>query len=81
MSQIELKHIDVTFQQKKRTVHAVKDVSLTIEKGEIFGIVGLSGASKSTLVRTINYLQSPSQGQVIVDGHDLTKANARQIAS
>ena len=81
MSQIELKHIDVTFQQKKRTVHAVKDVSLTIEKGEIFGIVGLSGAGKSTLVRTINYLQAPSQGQVIVDGHDLTKANARQIAS
>ncbi|NLS61567.1 methionine ABC transporter ATP-binding protein [Lactiplantibacillus plantarum] len=81
MSQIELKHIDVMFQQKKRTVHAVKDVSLTIEKGEIFGIVGLSGAGKSTLVRTINYLQAPSQGQVIVDGHDLTKANARQIAS
>ncbi len=43
MSQIELKHIDVTFQQKKRTVHAVKDVSLTIEKGEIFGIVGCRG--------------------------------------
>ncbi|RMW49823.1 ATP-binding cassette domain-containing protein [Lactiplantibacillus pentosus] len=81
MSQIELKHIDVTFQQKKRTVQAVKDVSLTVEKGEIFGIGGLSGAGKSTLVRTINYLQAPSHGQVVVDGQELTKANRREIAA
>ena len=80
MSQIELKHIDVTFQQKKRIVHAVKDVSLTVEKGEVFGIVGLSGAGKSTLVRTINFLQAPSKGQVVVDGHDLTQAPRREIA-
>jgi len=81
MSQIELKHIDVTFQQKHRTVRAVQDVSLSVNKGEIFGIVGLSGAGKSTLVRTINYLQAPSKGQVIVDGTDLTQANAKAIAA
>ncbi|RRK10330.1 ATP-binding cassette domain-containing protein [Lactiplantibacillus garii] len=80
MSQIELKNIDVTFKQKGRTVQAVKDVSLSVEKGEIFGIVGLSGAGKSTLVRTINYLQAPSNGQVVVDGTDLTRANAKTIA-
>ncbi|WP_338230392.1 methionine ABC transporter ATP-binding protein [Lactiplantibacillus paraxiangfangensis] len=80
MSQIELKNIDVTFKQKGRTVSAVKDVSLSIEKGEIFGIVGLSGAGKSTLVRTINYLQVPSKGQVVVDGTDLTRANGKTIA-
>ncbi|CAM3282506.1 methionine ABC transporter ATP-binding protein [Lactiplantibacillus plajomi] len=81
MSQIELKHIDVTFKQKKRTVTAVKDVSLSVEKGEIFGIVGLSGAGKSTLVRTINYLQAPTNGQVVVDGTDLSHANAKTIAA
>lgn len=81
MSQIELQHVDVTFKQKKRTVHAVKDVSLSVEKGEIFGIVGLSGAGKSTLVRTINYLQAPSKGKVVVDGTDLTQANAKTIAN
>lgn len=80
MSQIELKNIDVTFKQKGRTVQAVKDISLSVEKGEIFGIVGLSGAGKSTLVRTINYLQAPSNGQVVVDGTDLTRANAKTIA-
>ncbi|WP_318765041.1 methionine ABC transporter ATP-binding protein [Lactiplantibacillus carotarum] len=80
MSQIELKNIDVTFKQKKRTVPAVQNVSLNVEKGEIFGIVGLSGAGKSTLVRTINYLQVLSGGQVIVDGTDLSHANAKTIA-
>lgn len=80
MSQIELKNIDVTFKQKKRTVPAVQNVSLNVEKGEIFGIVGLSGAGKSTLVRTINYLQVPTGGQVIVDGTDLSHANAKMIA-
>ena len=81
MSQIELQHIDVTFRQKRRTVAAVQDVSLAIEKGEIFGIVGLSGAGKSTLVRTINFLQAPTNGHVIVDGTDLTQANAKTIAA
>lgn len=81
MSQIELQHIDVIFRQKRRTVTAVQDVSLAIEKGEIFGIVGLSGAGKSTLVRTINFLQAPTNGHVIVDGTDLTQANAKTIAA
>ena len=54
---IDLDNISVTFKQRKQVVHAVKDVTLKVEKGDIYGIVGYSGAGKSTLVRTINLLQ------------------------
>ena len=65
---IQLEHIDVTFQQKKRQIQAVKDVTLHIQEGDIYGIVGYSGAGKSTLVRVINLLQVPTNGEIIVDG-------------
>ncbi|MFS1663005.1 methionine ABC transporter ATP-binding protein [Streptococcus sp. zg-JUN1979] len=65
---IDLNHIDVTFRQKKRTIEAVKDVSLQINKGDIYGIVGYSGAGKSTLVRVVNLLQVPSKGKISIDG-------------
>ena len=65
---IQLEHIDVTFQQKKRQIQAVKDVTLHIQEGDIYGIVGYSGAGKSTLVRVINLLQVPTSGKIIVDG-------------
>lgn len=64
---IDLSHIDVTFHQKKRTIEAVKDVSLQINKGDIYGIVGYSGAGKSTLVRVVNLLQEPSRGTITID--------------
>lgn len=65
---IQLEHIDVTFQQKKRQIQAVKDVTLHIQEGDIYGIVGYSGAGKSTLVRVINLLQVPTSGKIVVDG-------------
>ncbi|UTX64948.1 methionine ABC transporter ATP-binding protein [Streptococcus constellatus] len=65
---IQLDHIDVTFQQKKRQIQAVKDVTLHIQERDIYGIVGYSGAGKSTLVRVINLLQVPISGKIIVDG-------------
>lgn len=65
---IKLEQIDITFQQKKRVIEAVKDVSVTINQGDIYGIVGYSGAGKSTLVRVINLLQEPTAGRVVVDG-------------
>lgn len=65
---IQLDHIDVTFQQKKRQIQAVKDVTLHIQERDIYGIVGYSGAGKSTLVRVINLLQVPTNGKIIVDG-------------
>ena len=64
---IQLDHIDVTFQQKKRQIQAVKDVTIHIQERDIYGIVGYSGAGKSTLVRVINLLQVPTSGKIIVD--------------
>lgn len=81
MSQIELKSVSVDFRQKGKSVRAVNDVSLNIEKGEIFGIVGLSGAGKSTLIRTINRLQLPSSGIVRVNDVDITKIDRRSLAA
>lgn len=76
---IELKHVTKTFQTKDGDVHAVRDVSLTIEDGEIFGIIGFSGAGKSTLVRCINLLERPEVGEVIFDGQDLLKLSGNEL--
>ena len=67
---IELKNITKTFIQDKKTFNAVENASVSIEKGDIFGIIGFSGAGKSTLVRTINLLGRPTSGSVIVKGKD-----------
>ncbi|UQS87124.1 methionine ABC transporter ATP-binding protein [Nicoliella spurrieriana] len=79
MAQVELKHIDVTFKQKKQSIKAVSDVSLSIEKGDIFGIVGYSGAGKSTLVRVVNRLQEPTAGEVIINGQNIEKFNGAKL--
>lgn len=79
MSFIELNDLSVSFKQKNKTVHAVQEVSLKVEKGEIYGIVGLSGAGKSTLVRTINLLQTPTSGQVLIDGQDITQLSKQEL--
>lgn len=73
---IALDHIDITFHQKKRVIEAVKDVTVHINQGDIYGIVGYSGAGKSTLVRVINLLQTPTAGQITVDG-DVTYADGK----
>ena len=76
---IELTHISKNFASGGRTVHAVQDVSLSIGKGEIFGIIGFSGAGKSTLVRCINLLERPTPGSVTVDGKEMTALSAREL--
>ena len=76
---IELRHIVKTFGAGDGAVHALQDISLTIEDGEIFGIIGLSGAGKSTLVRCINLLERPTSGSVIVDGKELTALSDREL--
>lgn len=58
---------------------AVKSTSLTINQGEIFGLIGFSGAGKSTLLRLINLLEIPDHGSVVVDGHELTKMSAKAL--
>ena len=69
---IELSHLNKTFQTADGTVDALKDINLTIEDGDIFGIIGMSGAGKSTLVRCINMLERPTSGTVKVGGDDMT---------
>lgn len=76
---IELKDISVIFNIKGNRVEAVKDVNLSINKGEVFGIVGLSGAGKSTLVRTINLLQKPTTGKVIINGVNITDLSGEAL--
>ena len=68
---VELKSLYKTFGAGENQVNALKNVSVSIEKGDIFGIIGLSGAGKSTLVRCINLLERPDQGAVLFDGKDL----------
>lgn len=76
---IELKHIVKEFNDSGRDVHAVNDVSLTIDDGDIFGIIGFSGAGKSTLVRCINLLGRPTSGEVIIDGRDITALSQKEL--
>lgn len=78
---IELKNINVTFYQKKQRIEAVKNVTMTIDKGDVFGIVGYSGAGKSTLVRVINLLQRPTTGEVIIKGRNLLEFSATELRS
>ena len=76
---IELKHLCKTYQNGNDYVSALDDVNLTINDGEIFGVIGLSGAGKSTLVRCINLLETPSAGEVIVDGKNLTSLPRKEL--
>lgn len=69
---IELSNVEVRFATHGGHLQAVRDVSLRVERGEVFGIVGESGAGKSTLVRTINLLERPTRGTVRIDGVDVT---------
>ena len=76
---ISIRHLQKSFGSPKAEVEAIRDVSIKIEKGEIYGIIGLSGAGKSTLVRCINYLERPTGGQVIFDGKDMSKLTPAQL--
>lgn len=76
---IELKNIDKVFQTKKGSVTGVDNVSLSINKGEVFGIVGYSGAGKSTLLRCMNLLERPTSGNVMIDAVDLTSLSSREL--
>ena len=76
---IELKHICRDFGEGKLTIHAVNDVSLTIDSGDIFGVIGFSGAGKSTLVRCINLLERPDSGTVLIDGVEMTALKPREL--
>ncbi len=76
---IQVKNLSKEFKSKENTTEALKNVSLTIQKGEICGIIGMSGAGKSTFVRCLNFLEKPTNGTVIVDGKDLSNLSDREL--
>jgi len=78
---IEIKGLTKIYNTSGQEIRALDNVSLSVKKGEIFGIIGLSGAGKSTLVRCINMLEKPTRGQIIVDGQDVTALSSRELRS
>ena len=76
---IEIKDMGKVFDSAAGKIVALDGINLTINDGEIFGIIGLSGAGKSTLVRCINLLERPTSGEVIVDGNDLLKLPQKEL--
>ena len=79
MSEIEIKNLTKEFNIKDITVKALDNINLSIDKGDIFGIIGMSGAGKSTLVRSINFLEKPTNGQVLIDGVDLASLSEKEL--
>ncbi|EUJ44312.1 methionine ABC transporter ATP-binding protein [Listeria riparia] len=76
---IEFKDVTKTFKSGGKEITALDGVSLTIEKGDIFGVVGLSGAGKSTLIRTVNLLERPTTGSVTIAGTDLASLSSKDL--
>ena len=77
---IEIQHLYKTYNASSDTAHhALDDVNLTINDGDIFGIIGASGAGKSTLVRCINLLERPTSGKILIDGRDVTDFSGKQL--
>ena len=79
MSEIEIKNLSKRFEIKGNQIVALDKINLKIEKGDIYGIIGMSGAGKSTLVRSINYLEKPSEGQVLIDGVELSELSEKDL--
>lgn len=76
---IEVKQLYKTFHTKKQTVEVLKGIDLSVEKGEIYGIVGFSGAGKSTLVRCMNRLEEPDSGSVRIGDKEITALGKKEL--
>jgi D-methionine transport system ATP-binding protein len=76
---ISFEGVTKTFEVDGRRVEALRDIQLTIERGDIFGIVGYSGAGKSTLLRTVNALERPTSGRVVVDGREISSLEGKEL--
>ena len=79
MSSIVIQDVSKTFETKDGSVQALNHVSLSIESGDIYGIIGMSGAGKSTLVRCMNFLEVPSEGNVLIDGKPLSEFSQKEL--
>ena len=76
---IEILNVEKVFKNKKSEVHALRNVSLKVEKGDIFGIVGYSGAGKSTLLRLVNLLEKPTSGSVKIEGKEIINLSEKEL--
>ncbi|HIF9430067.1 TPA: methionine ABC transporter ATP-binding protein MetN [Photobacterium damselae] len=76
---IEINNVNKIFYQGDKAISALRDINLTIEQGNIFGVIGSSGAGKSTLIRCVNLLERPTSGDIIVDGVKLTQLSNPQL--
>lgn len=76
---IQMKDVAKTFIGKENTVEALRGINLTIQRGEIYGIIGMSGAGKSTLVRCLNFLEKPTSGEVWIEGENLAMMKEEQL--
>jgi D-methionine transport system ATP-binding protein len=79
VAMIHLQGISKTYLHRKKALKALHQIDLTVQKGEIFGIIGLSGAGKSTLLRMVNLLELPTEGKVLIDGVELNAKNTQQL--
>ena len=79
MALIEINHLSKKFIQKDEEILALDDINLSIEKADIYGIIGMSGAGKSTLVRCLNYLEVPTDGDVIIEGKNLGLLSEKEL--
>ena len=76
---IEIVHLSKSFETKDGVFDALKDINITINDGDIYGIIGMSGAGKSTLVRCINMIERPTKGKVLIDGVDMTALSPKEL--
>ena len=76
---IEINNVSKTFHIKNKKVEALKNVSLKIEKGDIYGVIGYSGAGKSTLIRLINSIEKPDSGTVKIEGTDINLLDEKSL--
>ncbi|MDQ0215898.1 D-methionine transport system ATP-binding protein [Oikeobacillus pervagus] len=76
---IEFQNVNKVYNSGGNQVKALNGINLKINAGEIFGVIGFSGAGKSSLLRCVNWLEQPTSGKVLVDGHDLTALSAKEI--
>lgn len=81
MAYIEVKNNTKTYQLANSTIHANKDISFSINKGELVVILGASGAGKSTLLNILGGMDTNTSGQVIIDGQDISDYNRRQLTT
>lgn len=76
---IQFEGVAKTYQSGKQEIHALNGIDLTVETGEIYGVIGFSGAGKSSLIRTVNLLERPSAGRVLIQGKDISTLSSKEI--